>query len=167
MVLWFTSILFGSVVYLSYRAVAFYIAWRNYPQIQDSPIAILQKMKRYGENMDLPTIKLKGGSEVLFLLIAQTDSAYVCPPMLVIWKANSGSKLQIAVGDQLKRGGDPEIVAQILQDEWRKEKEKPGSSNIQEIRWNGTDPLHPSAHKIATGDIDPSFTGRDIILSQK
>lgn len=167
MVLWFTSILIGSVVYLVYRAVALYVASRHYPQRRDSPIAILHKMKRYGMAMDLPTIKLKAGKEILFLLLAETDSAYVCPPMLVIWKDSADPKLPQALGDQLKRGGDPEGVAHLLQTERDKEKKKPGSSNIQEIKWDGTDPLNPSAHRIATGDIDTSSTSRGIILSQK
>ena len=167
MVIWFTSVGLGSVVYLVYRAVALLIARRNYPLPSDSQITILHKLKRYGKTMDLALVKVKGRQEPLFLLLAEADSAYVCPPMLVTWRTNADSKVQLVVEGQLKKGGDPEVVALTLQRERDKEKHAPGTSSIEEIKWDGADPLHPSAHKIAAADIDPGSEERDIILKQK
>ena len=167
MTIWFTSIGLGSAAYVLYRGVALIIARWHYPQPRDSQITILHKLKHYGKTMDLPTVKLKGSKESLFLLLSEADSVYVCPQMLVTWRANADSKVQLAVESQLTKGGDPEVVAQVLQRECDKEKKAPGSSNIQELKWNGTDPLHPSAHKITAADIDPGSQATDIILEQK
>lgn len=172
MMIWFTSIGFGSAVYLTYRAV---INRRNklnearYPQPGDSPILILHKLKLHQKTMGLVLVQVKGKDSPLFLLLAEAGSAdaYVAPPMIVIWKATADAGVRDQVNAQLMEGGDPETVARLLEAQLA----LPDASGVKEIKWNDADSHYSSARKVLESDIvtvkKDSRTQTGIILEQK
>lgn len=168
MTVWVVSIVIGCATYVTYRTIANRLARlerAKYPHPDDTPVQTLRKLKKYGGNMAVSRVKIKGVKAAQFLLLTRDSAAYVSPEMVLTWDANADAAVRSLVQDQLMKGGDPGIVAQAIEREFDKRKTG-GVSGVKELKWNGTDPLNPSAHKIAAADIEDTNLGEEIILRE-
>lgn len=162
MILWFVSLGLGVAVYAVYRGIENWQQRERYPQPGDSQWTILRKLKQYNKSIDLDEVKVKGSSDRLFLLLTEGDSAYVCPQMQITWRDTADAGLRERVEEQLTTGGDPGLVAELCEEEMAKE--PPASRGIGEVKWIGTDSLHPSAHKVALSEVETRNGKRDSVL---
>lgn len=165
MILWFTSLGIGSLAYIGFRIVAIRRSEARFPQPRDTQVQILSKLKRYGKTMDLDVVTVKDHPGAWFLLLVNGGSAYICPPMLLIWKTTADANVRIELDQQLVAGGDPGVVAELCDQELKRRPKI--SSSIKELKWNGTDSLHPSAWKVDETAIDNTKPRKDIILQEK
>ncbi len=161
---WSASILLGLVVYGLWRAWANWRERSTYPGQKDSPEQVLRKIKQHSGDMAVARVKLKGCKEPAFLLMWHAlGGAYVCPRMLLTWEQNAAPSLRETVEKELVEGGDPGNVAQALEPELNKLKEKQ-PSGVKSFIWDTRDPLNASVHKIIREDIEGTEEREIIVL---
>jgi hypothetical protein len=168
MIVWSVSIFIGCATYVIYRATVnrqARVERAKYPHPDDTQMQTLRKLKQYGGNMAVRRVKIKGVKDPQFLLLTRDSAVYVCPEMVLTWEKGADAAVRSLVQNQLTKGGDPGIVAEAIERELDKKKTG-GASGVKELKWDSADPLNPSAHKIATSDIEDSNVGEDIILRE-
>jgi hypothetical protein len=155
--IWLVSIGVGVVGYLLFKLGE--RIWQSFM----TPFHILRKLSRSGQSTEVRRVQLKGITEFAFVIKVQSNgSAYVCPRIDLVWKKGFVGAARGEVEDQLKSGGDPQIVADTI----KREMNQGAASGVFKFDWVRSDPANSSAHWVSKDEIE-AFKAADFIVMQE
>jgi hypothetical protein len=155
--IWIISIALGVIGYLLFKFGE--RIWKSFK----TPFYILRILSRSKQSTEVRRVKLKGITELAFVIKAQPNgSAYVCPRISLTWKKGFKGPARGQVDDQLNSGGKPQILAEAI----NRELKKGAESGVLKFDWLRSEPANSSPHWVSKDEIE-EFKDEDFIVMQE